>query len=213
MPVDSDDSQVNNRFSALKRSFRHRNYRLFFVGQLLSVTGAWMQLVAQSWLVYRLTGSPALLGLVGFASQIPILVLSPIGGAVADRLRRRHILLLTQSAAMALASTLAVLALSEHIQVWEIFVLAGLSGLTSAFDIPARPAFVWRWLCCWRGHSPPVRSSRMACPARTITRPSAGSSPNAIFLIPPASRIFLEGRKPSVALPPFCRRPSSLSAP
>lgn len=126
----------------LKRSFRHRNYRLFFAGQLVSLIGTWMQTVAQSWLVYRLTGSPALLGLVGFVSQIPVLLLAPIGGAIADRYHRYSILLMTQTAALALAGLLALLTLMERVQVWEVLVLAGLLGLVNAFDIPARHAFV-----------------------------------------------------------------------
>jgi MFS family permease len=126
----------------LKRSFRHRNYRLFFTGQLVSLVGTWMQTVAQSWLVYRLTGSPALLGLVGFASQIPILLLAPLGGAIADRHHRLHILLATQATAMVLASVLAFLTLTDRVQVWEVFVLAGLLGMVNAFDIPTRQAFV-----------------------------------------------------------------------
>lgn len=126
----------------LRRSFRHRNYRLFFAGQLVSLVGTWMQTVAQSWLVYRLTGSPALLGLVGFASQFPILLLAPIGGAIADRHHRHRILLATQATAMALACLLAVLTLTDRVQVWEVFALASLLGVVNAFDIPTRQAFV-----------------------------------------------------------------------
>ncbi len=130
------------RFAMLKRSFRHRNYRLFFAGQLVSLIGTWMQWVAQSWLVYRLTDSAALLGLVGFAAQIPILLLSPIGGAVADGFSRHRILLLTQSISMLLALCLAVLTLSGQIMIWELFVLAVLLGVVNAFDVPTRQAFV-----------------------------------------------------------------------
>lgn len=126
----------------LKRSFRHRNYRLFFAGQLISLIGTWMQTVAQSWLVYRMTGSSAMLGLVGFASQIPILILSPIGGAVADRYFRRRILLITQTSSMLLALSLAILTLTNSVQIWEIFALASMLGVVNAFDIPTRQAFV-----------------------------------------------------------------------
>lgn len=136
------DRQEGNRLAMLKRSFRHYNYRMFFAGQLVSLIGTWMQIVAQSWLVYRLTGSPALLGLIGFASQLPILVLSPIGGAIADRYHRRTILLATQAVSMVLALGLALLTLSDSVVVWEVFVLAGLLGLVNAFDIPARQAFI-----------------------------------------------------------------------
>jgi MFS family permease len=145
-PVDrapaSGDRRGTGRLAMLKRSFHHRNYRLYFVGQLISLIGTWMQTVAQSWLVYRLTGSAALLGLVGFASQIPILVLSPIGGAVADRHFRRCILLMTQASSMMLALSLAVLTLTNNVRIWEVFALASLLGVVNAFDIPTRQAFV-----------------------------------------------------------------------
>jgi MFS family permease len=124
------------------RAFRHRNYRLFFGGQLISLVGTWMQTVAQSWLVYRLTGSAALLGLVGFSSQIPVLLLAPIGGATADRHRRHRILVATQTSAMLLAGLLAALTLTHHIRVWEICAIAASLGVVNAFDIPARQSFV-----------------------------------------------------------------------
>src|SRR5258705_1571523 len=124
------------------RAFRHRNYRLFFGGQLISVCGTWMQSVAQSWLVYRLTGSAALLGLVNFANLIPVFLLSPLGGAAADRRSRHRILLITQIISMLLAFVLAGLTLSGRIQVWHLFVLAALLGVNYAFYVPAQSAFV-----------------------------------------------------------------------
>lgn len=124
------------------RAFRHRNYQLFFGGQLISLTGTWMQSVAQAWLVYRLTGSAISLGLVGFSGQIPVLLLASIGGAVADRHNRHRILVVTQTASMLLAFCLAALTLAHHVQVWHVFALAALLGLVNAFDIPARQAFV-----------------------------------------------------------------------
>ena len=96
-----------SRFSNTFRALRHRNFQLFFAGQFISLTGTWMQSVAQSWLVYRLTGSVVLLGMIGFASQIPVFLVAPFGGAVADRYNRRRILVTTQSAAMLLAFGLA----------------------------------------------------------------------------------------------------------
>lgn len=123
------------------RAFRHRNYQLYFGGQLVSLTGTWMQSVAQSWLVYRLTGSAVLLGLVGFAGQIPVFLLAPAGGAVADRRGRHRILVTTQILSMLLASVLAALTLTGSVEVWHVFVLAALSGVVNAFDIPARQAF------------------------------------------------------------------------
>ncbi len=127
---------------AALRSFRHRNFRLFAAGQIISLSGTWMQTVALSWLVYRLTGSAALLGLAGFAEQIPVFLLAPVGGIVADRYRRRGIIIGTQAASMALAFVLAALALSGLVQVRHIFVLASLLGIVNAFDIPARQSFI-----------------------------------------------------------------------
>src|SRR2546421_6667126 len=98
---------------AALRSLRHRNYQLFFVGQLISLIGIWMDQVAESWLVYRLTGSALLLGTVAFAGQIPVFLLAPIGGAVADRYNRRNILVATQSCMMVLAFILAGLTLTH----------------------------------------------------------------------------------------------------
>jgi MFS family permease len=124
------------------RALRHRNYRLFFSGQLVSLIGTWMQSTAQAWLIYRLTGSSVLLGLVGFCSQIPVFVTAPIGGMLADRVRRHRVLLATQTASMVLAFALATLTLSGAVQVWHVFVLAPLLGLVNAFDIPARQSFI-----------------------------------------------------------------------
>src|SRR5438105_1969088 len=131
-----------SRLKTSLRAFRHRNYRFFFAGQLTSLVGTWMQTVAQSWLVYRLTGSATLLGLVGFASQFPILVLAPIAGAVADTYPRRKSMLAIQTSAMLLAFPLAALTLLNRIQVWHVMVLAVLLGIVNAFDIPVRQSFV-----------------------------------------------------------------------
>jgi MFS family permease len=124
------------------RALRHRNFRLFFAGQLISLIGTWMQNVAQSWLVYRLTGSSALLGMVGFAGQIPVFLISPLGGLIADRHSRHRTVIVTQTAAMILAFIFSVLTLLGRIQVWHIFVLAALLGVVNAFDIPARQSFL-----------------------------------------------------------------------
>src|SRR4051794_3449537 len=128
--------------AALMRSLRHRNYRLYLTGQLVSVCGTWMQQVALSWLVYRLTGSAMLLGVVGFASQIPIFALSPIGGVVSDRYPCRRILLLTQSLSLVQALLLATLTISGHVQVYHLLILGTVLGIINAFDMPARQTFV-----------------------------------------------------------------------
>jgi MFS family permease len=124
------------------RALHSRNYRLFVVGQLISLVGTWMQSVAQSWLIYRLTGSVALLGLIGFAGQIPIFVLAPLGGLLADRLNRHRVLIATQTIMMVLAFALAALTLGGIVREWQIFVLASLLGVVNAFDIPTRQAFL-----------------------------------------------------------------------
>ncbi len=124
------------------RALRHRNFQLFFAGQLISLIGTWMQSVAQSWLVYRITGSSALLGLVAFAGQIPIFLMSPIAGYAADRMSRYRMVIATQITSMVLALVLAALTLTGRIQIWEIFVLSTLLGVANAFDIPARQSFL-----------------------------------------------------------------------
>jgi MFS family permease len=124
------------------RALRHRNFQLFFGGQLISLIGTWMQNVAQSWLVYRMTGSAFLLGVVGFAGQIPVFIFAPLGGVVADRMSRQRVVIATQSVSMVLACILAVLTLMRVVTVWEIIVLAASLGIVNAFDIPARQAFL-----------------------------------------------------------------------
>lgn len=129
------------RLPSMFRALRHRNYRLFFSGQLVSLTGTWMQSVAQGWLVLRLTDSPALLGLTAAASSLPVLLLSLPAGTIVDRVPKQRLLLLTQVAAMILAVTLAALTLSGLVQAWHVMVLAVLLGVVNAFDAPARQSF------------------------------------------------------------------------
>jgi len=124
------------------RALSSRNYRLFFTGQGISLIGTWMQSIAMSWLVYRLTGSTLLLGVVGFAGQIPSFVFTPFAGVLADRWNRHHILVVTQSLAMVQAFITAGLALTGVITVWHLIVLSIFLGLVNSFDIPARQALV-----------------------------------------------------------------------
>ena len=124
-------------------SFRHRNYRLWFAGQLVSLTGTWMQAIAQGWLVYQISHSEFDLGLVSFASAVPSLLISPWGGVITDRIPRRTLLTITQSALMIFAFVLAALAFFNQVQVWHIIVLAALQGTVNAFDAPARLTFVF----------------------------------------------------------------------
>jgi MFS family permease len=130
------------RMAILFRALRHRNFQLFFSGQLISLVGTWMQSIAEAWLVYRLTGSAALLGVLGFVSQIPIFLLSPVGGLAADRWPRRNVVIATQIASMTLAFILAALTLTGRIKIWEIILLATLLGTVNAFDVPGRQSFL-----------------------------------------------------------------------
>ena len=124
------------------RALAHRNYRLFFSGQSISLIGTWMTRIATSWLVYRLTGSALLLGVVGFAGQIPSFVLGPLAGVLVDRWNRHRLLVATQVLALLQSLALALLALSGLIRIWHIIVLSVFQGLINAFDMPARQAFV-----------------------------------------------------------------------
>ena len=136
---------VEQRAAPLARTFaalRHRNYRLYFSGQLVSLVGTWMQNVAQGWLAYQLTGSPLYLGLIGFAASIPVLFLALGAGVLIDRFPRRNVLIATQSWAMLLAFVLSALVFTQLVQPWHIVVLAFLLGVGNAFDGTARQTFV-----------------------------------------------------------------------
>jgi MFS family permease len=124
------------------RALRHRNYRLFFAGQSLSLVGTWITRIATSWLIYRLTGSALLLGIVGFCGQIPTLFLAPVAGVFVDRWDRHRVLVVTQVLSMLQSLALAVLALAGIITVAEVLVLQVFQGVINAFDTPARQAFV-----------------------------------------------------------------------
>jgi len=137
-PAEQEIAPDIRKPSGLLAVFRHRNYRLFFTGQLVSLMGSWMQNTAQPWLVYDITHSKLLLGVVSFCSTVPVFFITPFGGMVADRVDRRRFLLITQSAAMIQAAILAVLTLLHLIQVWEIICLALTMGLINSFDVPAR---------------------------------------------------------------------------
>ena len=123
------------------RALRHRNFQLFIAGQLVSLIGTWMQTTAQLWLVYQLTGSAALLGIFGFANQIPMLVLASVGGYVGDRYSRHRGVILTQSVSMLLAFLLAGLTLGHVVHVWHLITITLLVGIVNAFDVPIRQAF------------------------------------------------------------------------
>ncbi len=124
------------------RSLGERNFRLYFLGQIISLIGTWVQQVAISWLTYTVTGSPFLLGLIGFAGQIPLLLLAPLGGSLADRFRRRDILLITQWVEMGVAAALALIALYGHFTATTLVASALILGIASAIEMPTRQAFL-----------------------------------------------------------------------
>jgi MFS family permease len=124
------------------RALAHRNYRLFFSGQSISLIGTWMTRIATSWLVYRLTNSALLLGVVGFAGQMPSFLLAPFAGVLVDRWNRHRLLVWTQILAMLQSFALGVLTLTGRIQIWHVILLSVFQGLINAFDMPGRQAFV-----------------------------------------------------------------------
>jgi len=136
--IPSPRPAASSTFAAM----RHRNFRLYFGGQLISNIGTWMQIIAQGWVVYQIGHSELTLGLVAFASAIPTLLISPWGGVVVDRVSRRNLLIMTQAGAMLLAFTLAALTFADIVKEWHVIVLAALLGVVNAFDAPARQAFV-----------------------------------------------------------------------
>jgi MFS family permease len=146
-PVNSNSSSAtaapaSSRFSHAWRALRHRNFRLFFTGQSISLIGTWMTRVATSWLVYRLTGSALLLGTVSFAGQIPTFLLAPFAGVIVDRMDRRKLLVWTQVLAGVQSLAMAALTLAKIITIHEIIALSALQGLINAFDMPGRQSFL-----------------------------------------------------------------------
>ncbi|MGC1784372.1 MAG: MFS transporter [Acidobacteriaceae bacterium] len=145
MPNENDESgpaPLKGGLPLVWRALRHRNFRLFFSGQSISLIGTWMTRIATAWLVYRLTGSAWLLGIVGFAGQIPTFLLAPFAGVWVDRLNRRQVLVVTQTLAMVQSLVLAALTLSHRVTIAEILWLSIFQGLINAFDMPGRQAFL-----------------------------------------------------------------------
>ncbi len=143
--ISGQEQQATQQKRGLLRTFialRHRNYRLFFFGQMISLIGTWMQTTAQAWLVLELTHSAWLLGLVGALQFLPVMVLSLFGGVLADRLPKRTALIFTQSSALIQATVMWILVATGTVQIWHIMILAALLGLTNSLDMPTRQAFV-----------------------------------------------------------------------
>ncbi|HKV43572.1 MAG TPA: MFS transporter, partial [bacterium] len=142
IPSDESPGTVERRpgmFAAL----RHRNYRLFFTGQLISLVGTWMQRIAQAWLVLQITNSPFLLGVIGALQWLPVLCLALIGGAVADRVSKRNLLVVTQTVQMLQAFILGALIATGAVRFWHVAILATALGTSQAFDMPSRQAFIF----------------------------------------------------------------------
>jgi predicted MFS family arabinose efflux permease len=130
--------------SVLFRAFRHRNFRLFYMGQIVSLSGLWMQRVAMNWLVYRITGSPLLLGTVDFMAQIPVLLFGSFTGAFLEGRNLRKIIMICQTISMLHALTLAILTLTGVVEYWHILILAAIIGTSDSFEVPARQGFTIR---------------------------------------------------------------------
>ncbi len=131
-----------NSVQRITRALHHPNYRLFFAGQSISLIGTWMQRIAMSWLVYRLTNSAFLLGVVGFSGQLPTFLLAPFTGVLVDRYNRHRMFIVTQALAMLQSLVLALLVLKEAVSVWHIISLSAFLGLVNAFDMPTRQSFI-----------------------------------------------------------------------
>jgi MFS family permease len=142
MTSNAENQERASDFSHAWRALRHRNFRLFFGGQSISLIGTWMTRVATSWLVYRLTKSALLLGTIGFAGQIPTFLLAPLAGVIVDRIDRRKVLVWTQALAMIQSLALAWLTLTHRINITEILVLSVMQGIINAFDMPGRQSFM-----------------------------------------------------------------------
>ncbi|HMH45431.1 MAG TPA: MFS transporter, partial [Pyrinomonadaceae bacterium] len=159
---------IESKLSSALHALKYRNFKLFLGGQLVSVIGNYIQTVAQAWLVYRLTGSATLLGLVAFSGQISIFVLAPVSGVVADTKSKRGILFVTQIAPMVLTFILALLTLTGRVHVWHVFAIAALLGVINAFDFPVRQAFVAELVTKEDLMSAVTLNSSMINSARTI---------------------------------------------
>jgi MFS family permease len=159
---------VEGKLLSALHALKHRNFKIFLSGQLVSVIGNYIQTIAQAWLVYRLTGSATLLGLVAFSGQISIFVLAPVSGVVADTKSRRGILFATAIGPMILTFVLAVLTLTGRVQVWHVFTIAALLGIINAFDYPVRQAFVAELVTKEDLMSAVTLNSSMINSARTI---------------------------------------------
>lgn len=140
--IASMDKKLNKNIFSTFRAFQHRNYQLFFAGQGISLIGTWIQQIAISWLIYTMTKSPLLMGIITFTGSIPSLFVSPFAGVLIDRINKYHSLIIVQAIFMIEALILAILTMAGVVQVWHILVLSALIGITNAIDMPLRQSFV-----------------------------------------------------------------------
>jgi MFS family permease len=192
---------------------QHRNFQLFIGGQLVSLVGTWMQTTAQLWVVYKMTGSAALLGVFGFANQVPILFLASIGGYVGDRYNRHHGVIVTQVVAMVLAFALAALTFTEAITVWELILIAFLVGIVNAFDVPIRQAFLVQMVVKEDLPNAIALNSSIFNGARVVGPAVAGfalawKGPAWCFLLNGISFLFVLGALLAMRLPKFVLKPA-----
>lgn len=198
---------------SMVRAFRHRNFRLFFGGQCVSLVGTWIQGVAMSWTVYQLTNSPFLMGLVMFAGQLPVFLLTPLAGVFVDRHSRHQLLLLTQSLALVQAFVLAILAYTHLLNIWGLVTLNALGGIVLALDMPTRQAFIVDMV----GHGPDlpnaVALNSFTFNGSRILGPAVAGlllvvfSPAFCFLLNALSYIAVIGALAAMQLAPLALRP------
>lgn len=201
------------------RAFRYRNYRLFFSGQIVSVTGTWITTTATSWLVYRLTGSALLLGVVGFASQVPSFLLTPFAGIFVDRWNRHRLLVGTQTAAMIVSFVLAALTFSDTISIGWLIAVSVFQGIVNAFDMPGRQAFVVSLVEDKRDLSNAIALNSSMFNAARLVGPSVAGAIIAVsseawcFLLDGVSYLSVIAALLAMRLPPAAFEPSTKQHP
>jgi MFS family permease len=189
-PVDDEPRERASGLFEAFRALRHRNFRLYFFGQLTSLTGTWMQTVAQSWLVLKLTNSPMMLGVVTFANYLPILLVALFAGVIVDHVDRRRLIIVAQVLMMLSAFVLAALTWTGTVHVEHVVILAAFNGIVSSFDLPGRQAFVVEMVGMDDLPNAIALNSMMFNGARTIGPAVAGML---IYLVGTATCFFLNG--------------------
>jgi MFS family permease len=166
--MQNSKKRTANRLLVLFPALEEKNYQYYFIGQLVSQIGTWLQIVAQGWLVLTLTKSPLLIGLVGATLTLPSLLLSSFGGVIVDRFDKKKLIIATNSGSMILAFILGILSLSGQIQIWHIMILSFLLGTINAVDQPARQAFVSELVTDEKVHSAIALNASIFNAARVV---------------------------------------------